>query len=255
MRLRVGHIRWVLLPATAGTVIALAGLLIAGSRHLTVRTASAEAPNQFTIATLRPGHAVCEGPIISQGPARGVGIWGSAAGTTARLTITVKNAATHEILASGSLHAVAQEGEWTARLARDVPGGHPVQICLTENVGAFSLAGSASSDAHVTVTGIPTGQRFSLVLLSDGNQSLLGSLSLAFSRASLWRPSWVGPWTFWVLAVALLATFGLAVVAVVSAAGEDDGPPPPADPSDPEPPAGSAGGRSETRQDRPQPVS
>lgn len=256
MRLRIGHTRWVLLPATAATVIALAGLLIAGSRHLTVRTASADAPNQSTIATLRPGPAVCEGPIISQGPARGVGIWGSAAGTTARVTITVKDAATHEILASGSLHAVAQEGEWTARLARHVRGGHPVQICLTENVGAFSLAGSASSDAHVTVTGVPTGQRFSLVLLSDGDQSLFGSLSLAFSRASLWRFSWVGAWTFWVLAIALLMAFGLAVIAVVRAADEDV--PPPAggpDGAGADPLAPPPGERSEAGQDRPQPVS
>ena len=72
------------LGAAAGrrpvAVIALAGLLIAGSRHLAVRTASADAPNQLTIATLRPGQTVCEGPITSQGPARSVGVWGSAAG-------------------------------------------------------------------------------------------------------------------------------------------------------------------------------
>ena len=72
----------------------------------------------------------------------------------------------------------------------------------------------------------PPGEKFSLALLSDGDRSLLGSLPTAFSRASLWRPSWVGAWTFWVLAIALLATFGLAVVAVISAAGDDDAPVP-----------------------------
>jgi hypothetical protein len=225
-------------------------LLVAGSRHLAGRTASADAPNQFTIATLRPGHAVCEGPITSQGPARSVGIWGSAVGATARLTVAVEEPSTHETLASGSLQAAAQEREWTVRLAREVPGDHPVQICLTEDVGAFSLAGSAVSVPGVTVTGIPAGQRYSLVLLSDGHQSLLGSLSLAFSRASLWRPSWVGAWTFWALALALLMTFGLAVVAVIRAADDDDPPTPPASPDRP-----SGDLPSEAREDRPQPVS
>lgn len=240
-----------ILQATAIVVVAVAALLIAGSRHVTVRTASADAPNQLTIATLGPGHAVCEGPVTSHGPARSVGIWGSAAGTTAAaLTITVRDVSTHATLASGSLRAIAQEGEWTARLAREVPGGHPLQICLTSDAGTFSLMGSAVSEPGVSVTGIPAGQRFSLVLVSDDHRSLLGSLSLAFSRASLWRLSWVGAWTFWVLAVAVLMGFGLVVVAVVRAA-DDDGPPPPSTPSD-----GPVDDLpSETRENRPQPVS
>ncbi len=94
-----------ILPATAIVVVAVAALLIAGSRHVTVRTASADAPNQITIAKLRPGHAVCEGPITSQGSARSVGIWGSAVASTARLTVAVKDPSTHETvslrLASG----------------------------------------------------------------------------------------------------------------------------------------------------------
>ena len=250
MRLWSGPRRWVLLPATAAAVIALAALLIAGTRPLAVRTASADAPNQLTIATLRPGHRVCEGPITSQGPARSVGIWGSAVGATARLTAAVTDASTQQTVASGSGEAVAQEGQWTVRLASSVPGGQPLQICLTEDAGAFSLAGSAVSAPGVAVTGIPAGQRFSLVLLSDRDHSLLGSLSLAFSRATLWRPSWVGAWTFWVLALVLVTTFGLAVVAVVRAAG-DDGPQPP--PTPPDPPSGDL--PSQSREDRPQPVS
>jgi hypothetical protein len=254
MTLFSGRRRWVLLPAAAGAVIALAGLLIAGSRHLAVRTASVDAPNQLNIATLHPGQAVCEGPITSQGPARSVGIWGSAARASARLTVTVRDPSTHSTVTSGSLQAVAQEGEWTARLDRNVPQGHPVQICLTQDAGAFSLMGSAVSDPGVTVTGIPAGQRYSLVLLSDGDQSLLGSLSLGFSRAALWRPSWVGAWTFWVLAIAVLLTFGLAVMAVVRAADDDD-PAPPAPPGDPEPIAPpTGGGRSQASEDRPQPL-
>ena len=129
-----------------------------------------------------------------------------------------------------------------------------MRICLTDDVSTFSLAGSAVSAPTVSATGVATGQRFSLVLLTDGG-SLLGSLSTAFSRASLWHPSWVGSWTFWLLAIALLAAFGVGVSAVVSAAAADDEDRPVSDP-DPDgdvPP--SADGRSKAGQDRPQPVS
>jgi hypothetical protein len=238
-------------------VIALVVLLVAASRHTPVRTASVDAPNQTTIAELHPGTSVCEGPVTSDGPARTVGIWGAAAGSPSTLTVKVQDAATSRVLASGALQAAPVEAEWTARLARGLPGGRPLRICLTDDSGTFSLAGSGGSLPNVIVTGIPSGQRFSLVLLSD-DRSLLGSLSTGFSRASLWRPDWVGSWTFWVLTLGLLAAFALAVVAVTSAAAvdEEDGPPwREADNDDVPPvPGGSPDGHSEAGQDRPQTV-
>lgn len=248
MSRRVVHRREVLAPALILVVVALAGLLIAGTRRVAVRTAAADAPNQLTLGTLRAGHPVCEGPLSSQGTARSVGIWGAAAGPNADLIVTVRDASTHRRIASGTLAALAREDEWTARLDRDVPSGRPVTICVAESSGAFSLSGSADADPRVASTGIGPGQRFSLVLIRDG--SVLGSLSLAFSRAALWRFAWVGPWTFWILAIALLMTFGLAVVAVVRAAADDDEGPVPAPPEDPP----LRDRPSEAREDRPQPV-
>ena len=136
-----------ILPATAIVVVAVAALLIAGSRHLTVRTASADAPNQLTIATLRPGHDVCEGPITSQGTARGVGIWGAAAGTTAAaLTVTVKDASTHDALASGVASGDRAGGRvdrsrWTGMCPRAARS----RSALRAMSGAFSLAGSTAA--------------------------------------------------------------------------------------------------------------
>lgn len=216
-------------------VLALVALVIAGLSHITARTASAGAPNQSAITTLRAGQSVCEGPLTSQATTRGAAIWGSAAGGPAQTSVTVEDASTQAVLASGSLRTVASNGKWTVRLNRDVPAGRPVQVCLAQDSGGFSLEGSASSDSQVSQTGVPGGARFSLVLLSAHDRSLLGSLGLAFSRASLWRFDWVGAWTFWVLALAVLMTFGVAVVAVVSAATADEGP-------------------SESGEDRPQPV-
>jgi hypothetical protein len=236
-------------------VLAILGLLAAGSRHVVVRTASADVPNQFPMPALRPGRQACEGPLTSHGPARSVGFWGAAASPLAQLTVTVRDATTHAIVASGSLAARSAETEWVAHLRRQVPGGLPLEICVADEAGTFSLAGSLGGAPGVVATGTaPRNALFSLATLDAGNHSLLSALPTAFARASLWRPSWVGSWTFWVLTAVVLATFGLGVVAVVNAADEDEPPPPPG-PDGPGPADPSPDERSESREDRAQTVS
>jgi hypothetical protein len=221
-----------LLLCAAFAVVALAGLLAAAAQPIVRRTFSLDAPNAIWLAVLRPTSQVCEGPIPANEPTRSVAIWGAAGPThRASLTVDVRNAATNRILASAPLAAAPVETELTARLRHPVPGGQPLRICLTQDTGTFSLYGYGALNPHVVMTGKligpqPTGGRgeeFSLVLFGNRSQSLLDSLGLAFSRAALWRPSWVGSWTFWVLAVALLAAFGLGVASVAAAAADDDG--------------------------------
>jgi hypothetical protein len=240
-------------------LLAVLGLLAAGAQHMGVRTASADTPNQVAMPPMRPAETACEGPLTSDGPARSVGIWGTSGAGGADLTLKVQDAATRGVLASGALRATPGDEERVARLRSEAPGGRPLRICVTDDAGTFSLTGSSAGAPGLGVTGLPPGQKFALVLLSAGNRSLLGSLSTAFGRASLWRPSWVGPWTFWVLALALLAAFGVGAFAVLQAAGDEPAPPgrrpPPEDPAPPDPHAPSRATRSEAGQDRPQPVS
>ena len=126
-------------------------------------------------------------------------------------------------MATAELEPGNAETEWTARLSRTVGGGQPLVVCVTDDRGAFSLFGSATVNNTVVMIGQGQGQQFSLLLLSPDNRSFFGSLGTAFSRASLWRPSWVGRWTFWLLAAGLLAAFGLGVAAVAGAASADGG--------------------------------
>jgi hypothetical protein len=244
-----------LLALLSLALLAILALLVAGTRHIVVRTASANAPNQAPLPALRTGQTACEGPLISHGAARSVGVWGTSGAVRAHLTVTVQDAATHAVLASGALGGTPGDGERVAHLVQDAPGGRPLRVCLTDEAGEFSLDGSMASAPGLAATGLPPGQKFSLALLSEGDRSLLGSLSTAFSRASLWRLSWVGPWTFWVLAAALLATFGLAVLAVVSAAADDDAAAAPFYFDRPGPDEPSGDDVSEAGQDRPQAVS
>jgi hypothetical protein len=168
--------------------------------------------------------------------------------------VAVQDAVTREELASGRIGATTPT-EYIAHLNKTVAGGRPLRICLVGNLNTFSVLGGPAASTSAEMTGRKPGAEFSLALLND-DRSLLGSLSTAFSRASLFRPAWVGSWTFWLLACALLAAFGLGVAAVTSAAsadGEEDGLDDDRDRDDVPPP--SPDPRSEASQDRPQTVS
>ena len=52
-------------------------------------------------------------------------------------------------------------------------------------------------------------------------QSLFSMLPTIFRRAMLFRPTWVGAWTFWLLAAAVLGAFALGAVAVARASSAD----------------------------------
>lgn len=241
--------RRIWLLASAPALVAVAALLVVGARGRAVRTYALEAPNYVTVAVLHPHQRECEGPVVSDGPAVRVGIWGASAAAPARLAVDVSDATTGRVLARGALLATAAQRQWTADLEPAVPGGRPLRVCVTDTANTFSLSGSAPQ-SNILTTGKVKGAEFSLVLLSNGRGSLLSSLSTAFARASLWHPAWVGSWTFWVLAAGLLATFGLAAAAVVGAAAGEDGDPPRGEPEDahgPPSPTGDTPERSRSR--------
>jgi hypothetical protein len=244
----------------AVAVIAIVALLVSASRSVTARTFALGVESGGQVAVLHPGARTCEGPVFGSDGSNSIGIWGGAIGGPATMTITAEDPRAGTTLASGTLRAIAADGEWTARLKPVIAAHRPVRICLRQRTGTFTLSGAAAVRSDVVMSGGPAGREFSLVLLSQSQRSLLSWLPTAFSRASLWRPSWVGSWTFWMLAAALLATFGVGVLAVLNAAADDDDGARPPDPDDPAPDApapdepSADADRSEAGQDGPQPV-
>jgi hypothetical protein len=65
------------------------------------------------------------------------------------------------------------------------------------------------------------GSAAAIVLLRSQSSSVLSLLPTIFRRAALFRPTWMGEWTFWVLLAALVAAFPLAALAVASATADD----------------------------------
>lgn len=216
--------RWrIWMPAALIALGALGVITVGGLRGTSVRTFALEAPNQFPLVVLRPSQSVCEGPVRSPSAFDAVSIWGASTTATAQLTVTARAVQTNRTLTSGPLTARKTESEQRVHLNRPVAAEQPIQICVGARQGAFSLAGSPAVAPGIVMTGKPAGHQFSLLLLSAGDRSLFGSLGLAFARAALFRPSWVGVWTYWALVVGLLVAVAVTVVAVASASAADEG--------------------------------
>ena len=203
-------------------VLALIALLIAATRPMSVRQFILDAPDQQAVAVLKPHETTCEGPIASTGASDQVAIWGASVLAINRMRIDVRDGSHGPVLTSGTVQTTTTAGEYVATLGSAIPAHRPVTICLTPTLNSFSLDGSPAAHPTIVMThGTTPGLEFSLSLLRS-HQTLLGNLSTAFGRASLFRPQWVGSWTFWLLLILVLAGFGLAAVAVAGAASEDD---------------------------------
>ena len=220
--------RRVWIPSAVFAALALIALAFAGTRNMAVRTFSLDVPNIYAVATAEPhGEPVCEGPVVSQKPFQIVGIWGLAPHGLVPPEVRVEDAATGRVLANGQIATVATLGRWSARLSRTVPGGKPVRVCVVAREDEAELTGFASQHPTIAIDGTrtkqaPNGSEFALVFISDRGHTFVNSLPLAFSRAQLFHPSWVGSWTFWVFLGALIATFGLGVMAISAAAAADE---------------------------------
>jgi hypothetical protein len=58
------------------------------------------------------------------------------------------------------------------------------------------------------------GRAATMVFLRPRSISLLSALPTVFHRAALFRPDWVGAWTFWLLLLAVVAAFPLTAIAI-----------------------------------------
>lgn len=190
----------------AGLAVIAALVLVALTlRSGYIQEGNVRVPAQAAVAVLRPGQQVCV--TLARTPARGdaVGVWGGPVLPTARVSVTAANPSGGPVLATGAFVATAAR-EYVVALSRPIPPQRPVRLCIRAVFDSFSVLGT------------PPNPSLALFKRVSG----FAGLNLDFSRAALFRPDWVGQWTFWMLASGLLATFGVAAVAVARAAREDE---------------------------------
>lgn len=215
------------LLAAGWGVVVVAGLVALVLAALGDRRATAFsdqiAPGSAAV-TLSRSKQVCQGPIPVQSTVGAVTVRALGApppGT--RLQLAVGAAGVTPSPHGGSPPAPAQQRatmiavgdgggslpSFKATLAHPVTGGS-LTLCLsTADPGPVVLAGGEVAPGQGLVIVTRGGRRRSstgLTLLFEMPHppSLLSALPLAFHRAALFHPGWVGAWTFWVLLAALL---------------------------------------------------
>ena len=218
-------------------VIAFAVVAVAGLGALVIAAAGDRRPVAFTLnengleslTAFHQGQRACQGPINVPVPYAGVFAFiGTARAPGTLLTTTVTDDATGATLASGHVFARNEPGVAAPRYAigfnRTVPANRTMTICFTsEGPALAALVGGLDVDSSITLTvaGRRTEQEAAMLFLRPHPPTLLSDLPTLFTRAALFRPGWVGEWTYWVLLIAVLAGFWFAAMALARAARED----------------------------------
>jgi hypothetical protein len=219
-------------------VVGVAGLLLAAGTDGRWTAFSLDIPPADPVAALHQGKTICQGPFTATAAFGSITPWimpvapTSAAQTGPTggppIALTVQDATTNEILASGEIAAgYAGPISPSVALSRTVPSGQRVRVCLrSRGPGVSVLLGAPPPNPVVAAEdGAASGAgkaAIALLFRRPHPRSLLSMVPTIFGRASLFRPSWVGPWTYWLLSAALLGTFVLAGVALTRAARSDE---------------------------------
>jgi hypothetical protein len=209
----------------------LAGVLIlvaigAGDDRTTVQTTGVLAISP--VATIGPGRAACQQPIVTAGSVDTVGFNVVAAPPRPALEVTARDLASHRLIARGRVPGNFDPGRAVvAGFDRPVPGDRSISLCVI-NRGTrtaaviygdnghtdlcaispgslacrFHFAHPTSSVSHASANGQPLPGTMNFVLSRKRPESVLAQLGAVMRRASTFRPGFVGPWLWWLLLVA-----------------------------------------------------
>jgi hypothetical protein len=169
--------------------------------------------NGGAVAPLRPGATACQTGIVVP-PHAGFDRIVFSLGTYGRsgppVDVAVRDDATHAVLAHGRLAGgypdIGRAPEHTVRVG-DVAAGRHIAVCFTDRgdrrVAVYGNAGIASRPTSAVVAGKPADADLN-VRFEREPRSVLSLAPAIAERAALFRPGWVGAWTYALLAALML---------------------------------------------------
>lgn len=166
--------------------------------------------NTESVVMVEPGEEACRTLIRTpQAGADQVNFWARGAnvdGSAPPITLRVRKGRQSQLLAIARLPA-AHAGPRHVALRGSVAGARKVAACFT-NDGAVSLALTPRPGTPTRVVPARLRERtdnvdVALELVRAPKRSLLSEVPDMFERAALFRPGWMGAWTFWLLLAAV----------------------------------------------------
>jgi hypothetical protein len=206
-----------LIAFVVAAMVAGGGLLGAAATDHRDTAFALDVANNRPVASLRHGRTLCQGPITVKTVFSALELWARPARA---LDVQVRTAHGRRLLAARRVTTwPSLTGEITVQFgARRVRRGERIEVCVG-NAGPRRIAFAGgppnrnSGTIHISRRRLP--MAIALLFLEAHSPTLLGLLHTVFDRASLFKFSWIGAWTFWVLGAALLLAFPLAGAAVV----------------------------------------
>jgi len=201
--------RSAIIAFVAVALVGIAGLLVAASQYERTTAFSPGVPSAGPQVALHPGQVACENPTLVQASFASVTAWlGGTANPGAALEMSIRSAGGAR-LATASIPATDVASSTPVfKLSRTVAAGQWIVVCL-HAIGPQTTQVLGSSG------------QFTLLFLRPHPESLLSAIPSIFDRAALFRPTWVGAWTFWALLALLGVAFVACGVAVAKAVGSD----------------------------------
>ena len=176
----------------------------------------------------QPGQEACQRDVDVEEPFDSVTILPAAFfHPVPRLRVRVLDRRTRAQVAGATLGDGHPENKpTTIRLDRTVRKGRPIDVCF-RNLGAWKLAffsGPASDNepSFGTLDGKFIHSDVLIDFVRSKPRTTLDMVPDIFRRASLFHPSWVGAWTFWLLSAVLVLLVPAALVGAVRAADRSE---------------------------------
>jgi hypothetical protein len=212
-----------LVAFVCAAIVALLGLSIAAATDHRNTAFSLDVADNLPVVALNPNQALCQGALLARAPFSSIGVWADPA---ALLRVSLRTEPSHRILIR---RTVALPQTPTGRSVLPVgDAGSRVRgrftVCI-RNVGrravVFEGGQPTRYSGRLSAGGKVSPLVVAMVFLRSHGPTLASLLPDIFARAALFKLSWVGAWTFWLLLVAAICAFGIAGAAVLAALEAD----------------------------------
>jgi hypothetical protein len=204
--------------AAFAAVVALGGLAVLVAALLNDRETAFTVglPPVRIAAELQPGERACRADIDVPAEFSRVRLFTASFGRPGpRLSITAGRA-------RGTVAAGYPDNSAVEASVDTVAEGERIALCVTNDGDSrMALLGSPPDTSPPHLADPDLRPELGLAFLRDEPSSAATLVPHAFERASLFRPAWVGPWTFWALLVLIAAGVPALLMAAYRSAVTD----------------------------------
>jgi GT2 family glycosyltransferase len=179
-------------------VVGLVVLVLSAADDRSAVAFTNEAPSSAEVVSIAPRDTVCQRVADVPASFEGVSVPLYSGGSSGAFAVAVRDARSGRILGRGTGMA-PDVPNFVAIPTGTVGAGRAVDVCIVSQTGGrLGVYGVGQGQRRVTRGTVRVG-RIALVFFGP-SRSLLDRIPDAFRRAELFKPVWMGSWTFWLLA-------------------------------------------------------